>query len=67
MVFDTNSQNRNIPKAEDTYNYLRSMVDVMLRKSGVAIDEVFVGGRKMRQINIQIRYEITILVYNNDQ
>ena len=32
--------------AEGTYNYIRSMVDLMLRKSGVDTDEVFVGGRK---------------------
>ena len=46
FVLDTNSQIRNTPKAEPTYNYVKSMVDVMLRKSGVAADEVFVGGRK---------------------
>ena len=46
FVLDRNSQNRNTPKAEDTYNYVRSMVDMMLYKSGVATDEVFVGGRK---------------------
>jgi len=46
FVLDTNSQNRNAPEAEGTYNYVRSMVDMMLRKSGVATDEVFVGGRK---------------------
>ena len=46
FVLDTNSQNRNTPKAEGTYNYVSCMVDLMLRKSGVATDEVFVGGRK---------------------
>ena len=46
FVLDTNSQNRNTPKAEGTYNYVRSMVDLMLRKSGVATDVVFVGGNK---------------------
>ena len=46
FVLDTNSQNRNTPKAEGTYNYVRCMVDLMLRKSRVATDEVFVGGRK---------------------
>ena len=46
FVLDTNSQNRNTPKSEGTYNYVRSMVDMMLRKSGVDTDEVFVGGRK---------------------
>ena len=47
FVLDTNSQNRNTPKAEGTYNYVRNMVDMMLRKSGVDTDEVFVGGRKI--------------------
>lgn len=46
FVLDTNSQNRNTPKSEGTYNYVRSMVDMMLHKSGVDTDEVFVGGRK---------------------
>ena len=46
FILDANSQNRNTPKAEATYSYVRSMVDMMLRKSGVATDEVFVGGRK---------------------
>ena len=46
FVLDANSQHRNTNKAEGTYNYVKSMVDVMLRKSGVAADEVFVGGRK---------------------
>ena len=46
FVLDTNSQNRNTTKAEGTYNYVRSIVDMMLRKSGVDTDEVFVGGRK---------------------
>lgn len=47
FVLDANSQNRNTPKAEGTYNYVRNMVEMMLRKSGVATDEVFVGGRKI--------------------
>jgi hypothetical protein len=47
FVLDTNSQHRNTTKAEGTYNYVRSMVDMMLRKSGVDTDEVFVGGRKI--------------------
>ena len=46
FVLDANSQNRNSPKVETTYNYVKSMVEVMLRKSGVAANEVFVGGRK---------------------
>lgn len=47
FVLDTNSQHRNTTKAEGTYNYVRNMVDMMLRKSGVDTDEVFVGGRKI--------------------
>ena len=43
FVLDTNSQNRNTPKAKGTYNYVSSMVDMMLYKSGVVTDEVFVG------------------------
>ena len=46
FVLDTNSQNRNTPKTKGTYNYVSSMVDMMLYKSGVVTDEVFVGGRK---------------------
>jgi hypothetical protein len=46
FILDANSQNRNTPKAEATYSFVRSMVDMMLRKSGVATNEVFVGGRK---------------------
>ncbi len=46
FILDINSQNRNTPKAERTYKYVSSIVDVMLRKSGVATDVVFVGGRK---------------------
>jgi hypothetical protein len=46
FILDANSQNRNTPKVEATYSYVRSMVDMMLRKSGVATNEVFVGGRK---------------------
>ena len=46
FVLDTNSQKRNTPKTKGTYNYVSSMVDMMLYKSGVVTDEVFVGGRK---------------------
>ncbi len=46
FILDANSQNRNTPNAEATYSFVRSMVDMMLRKSGVATNEVFVGGRK---------------------
>ena len=44
FVLDANSQNRTTPKSEDTYNYVRCMIDMMLRKSNVATDTVFVGG-----------------------
>jgi hypothetical protein len=44
FVLDANSQNRTTPKSEDTYNYVRCMIDVMLLKSNVATDTVFVGG-----------------------
>ena len=41
---DANSQNRTTSKSEDTYNYVRCIIDVMLRKSNVATGTVFVGG-----------------------
>jgi hypothetical protein len=44
FVLDANSQNRNTKKSEDTYNYVRCMIDMMLRKSNVATGTVFVGG-----------------------
>ena len=44
FVLDSNSQNRSTPKSEDTYNYVRCRIDVMLRKSNVATGTVFVGG-----------------------
>ena len=44
FVLDANSQNRSTPKSEDTYNYVRCMIDVMLRKNNVATGTVFVGG-----------------------
>ena len=44
FVLDSNSQNRSTPKSEDTYNYVRCIIDVMLRKSNVATGTVFVGG-----------------------
>jgi hypothetical protein len=44
FVLDANSQNRTTPKSEDTYNYVRCMIDVMLRKSNIATGTVFVGG-----------------------
>ena len=44
FVLDANSQNRNTQKAQETYNYVRSMIDIMLRKSNVSTDMVFVGG-----------------------
>ncbi len=44
FVLDASSQNRSTPKSEDTYNYVRCMIDMMLRKSNVATGTVFVGG-----------------------
>lgn len=44
FVLDANSQNRTTSKSEDTYNYVRCMIDVMLRKSHVATGTVFIGG-----------------------
>ena len=44
FVLDANSQNRTTPKSEDTYNYVRCMIDLMLRKNNVATGTVFVGG-----------------------
>jgi hypothetical protein len=44
FVLDANSQNRSTPKSEDTYNYVRCMIDVMLRKSHVTTGKVFIGG-----------------------
>jgi len=44
FVLNANSQNRNTPKSEETYEYVRSMIEVMLRKSNVTTDRVFVGG-----------------------
>ena len=44
FVLDLNSQNRTKQKLEDTYNYVRCLIDVMLRKSNVATGTVFVGG-----------------------
>ena len=44
FVLDSNSQNRSTLKSEDTYNYVRCLIDVMLRESNVATGTVFVGG-----------------------
>jgi hypothetical protein len=44
FVVDASSQNRSTPKSKDTYNYVRCMIDVMLRKNNVATGTVFVGG-----------------------
>ena len=44
FILDANSQNRSTPKSEDTYTYVRCMIDVMLRKSHVTTGTVFVGG-----------------------
>ncbi len=47
FVLDANVQNRNNLKEDDTYNYVSKMIDLMLRKSGIATDVVFVGGSKI--------------------
>ena len=44
FVLDSNSQNRTTQKSEYTYNYIRCLINVMLRKSNVATGTVFVGG-----------------------
>ena len=44
FVLNANSQNRNTIKSEDTYNYVRGMIDVMLRKSHVSTGTIFIGG-----------------------
>jgi len=44
FVLDSNSQKRNTPKSEETYDYVRSMIEVMLSKSNVTTDRVFIGG-----------------------
>jgi len=46
FVLDPNSHNRKTKKADETYNYVMDMIDIMLRKSGVATDIVFIGGGK---------------------
>jgi heptaprenylglyceryl phosphate synthase len=46
FLLDPNSQNRKTNKADETYNYVRDMVEIMLRKSAVATDVVFIGGGK---------------------
>jgi len=44
FVLNANSQNRNTPKSEKTYYYVKSMIEVMLRKSNITTDRVFIGG-----------------------
>lgn len=44
FVLDANSQNRITPKSEDTFIYVKSIIDVMLQKSKISTDTVFVGG-----------------------
>ena len=46
FIMDANSQNRNTPNTKDTYDYVYNMLEVMLRKSNVSTDTVFVGGSK---------------------
>ena len=41
---DAKSQNKTTPKSEETYNYIRCMIDVMLRKSHVTTAKVLIGG-----------------------
>jgi hypothetical protein len=47
FVLDANAQNRNNLKEDDVYNYVSKMIDLMLRKSGIATDIVYVGGTKI--------------------
>jgi len=47
FVLDANAQNRNNLKEDDVYNYVIKMIDLMLRKSGIATDVVYVGGTKI--------------------
>jgi hypothetical protein len=47
FVLDVNAQNRNNLKEDDTYSYVSKMINLMLRKSGIATDVVFVGGSKI--------------------
>ncbi len=47
FVLDANAQNRNNLKEDDVYNYVSKMIDLMLRKSGIATDVVYVGGTKI--------------------
>ena len=47
FVLDANAQNRNNLKEDDVYNYVSKMIDLILRKSGIATDVVYVGGTKI--------------------
>ena len=47
FVLDANAQNRNNLKEDDIYNYVSKMIDLMLKKSGIATDVVYVGGTKI--------------------
>ena len=47
FVLDANAQNRNNLKEDDTYSYVSKMINLMLRKSEIATDVVFVGGSKI--------------------
>ena len=46
FVLDANAQNRNNLTEDDTYTYVSKMINLMLRKSGISTDVVFVGGTK---------------------
>ena len=47
FVLDANAQNRNNLKEDDIYSYVSKMINLMLRKSEIATDVVFVGGSKI--------------------
>jgi len=47
FVLDANANNRQNLKEDGAFEYVNKMIDLMLRKSGVDTDEVFVGGRKI--------------------
>ena len=46
FVLDANAHNRQNLKEDGAFEYVDKMIDLMLRKSGVATDVVFVGGNK---------------------
>ena len=46
FVLDANAHNRQNLKEDVAFEYVNKMIDLMLKKSGVATDVVFVGGNK---------------------